>query len=117
MASERRRHPRLFVEGLSLWIEGTRHEIIDISVNAVRVTYADEDLMKRWQAHGFGARVRMVLKAGPLHPPLEVALSGTLVRWDGNFAVFAYVHTDPHWQQTLDRYDTALASVELADLF
>lgn len=114
---ERRRHLRLMVEGLALWIEGVPHEIIDISVNAARVTYADPDLMRRWQRIGNGLQVPLVLYAKPGYPPLKVRLPGTLRRWDANFAVLGYVQLHKDWLATLKRYDTLHASADLIDVF
>lgn len=97
MVAERRLNPRYVVDGLRAELDGTPHEILDISVDAVRV-------LTRSPAPA-AVRLRLVSEDDDGRA-LDVAVPARLQRATALEAVFRYGAPVADWPRRLAGFDT-----------
>lgn len=114
---DRRKSPRIIVEGLELWIDGVAHKIIDLSSHSVRVTFASGEDASSFSLAGTGSihQLRFRSKVGYL-PLVDYACEGSIIRIDDNFLVLAYANDSETWIETIWKFDTLRASAPLIDI-
>ncbi len=115
--TDRRKSPRIIVEGLELLIDGVAHKIIDLASHSVRVTFANGENASTFSLAGAGTvhHLRFLSKAGYL-PIVDYACQGSVIRIDDNFLVLEYVNESDTWIETIWKFDTLRASAPLIDI-
>jgi hypothetical protein len=99
MVAERRLNPRYVVDGLRAELDGTPHEILDISVDAVRV------LSRSSASAPAAVRLRLVSEDDDGRA-LDVVVPARLQRATALEAVFRYAAPLADWPRRLAGFDT-----------
>jgi hypothetical protein len=96
---ERRKHHRYVVEGLYVELAGEQLEIIDVSIEAVRIVRPQIELSVE-------EPVAFHIKNNQWGEPADIALTGRLIRSGNGFVVFGYDIPFAEWEDFLRRHDT-----------